>query len=335
MTINLSLPPGYTQRPARMEDAEAVLAILHATSIAASGEIDETLDDITEVWGAPGFDLSRNVCLILNAAGRIDGYVVIEDDERPFAPAVDVYSHPDHWQNDFIVPVLLNWCEARTLENIDRIPVDSRLVMHAFCYSTEERYKSQLQTAGFALARHFYRMKIDLSETPAPPVWPDGVRLHTVAEEEDWHRIYDVRRDAWRDHWGYVERDYDTAYAEWAQHWHDHFTPGMWFAAVEGETVLGICLCRRKRAEDETMGWVSTLGVRREARGRGIAMALLRHAFTVFHTMGKESVGLGVDASSITGATRLYERAGMNIQLRFDLYEKELRPGKDYYQTGE
>jgi len=75
--------------------------------------------------------------------------------------------------------------------------------------------------------------------------------------------------------------------------------------------------------------------VRRTARGRGIAMALLQEAFRVFHGQGKESVGLGVDASSITGATRLYERAGMSVQVRFDLFEKELRPGKDYYQTGE
>jgi mycothiol synthase len=335
MTTTLALPTGYTQRPARMEDADAVLAILHATSMAAAGEISDTLDDITETWGAPGFDLSRNVCLILNPGGRIDGYVLLEDDVRPFAPAIDVYSHPDHWADDFITPLLLGWSESRTLENIGSIPADSRLVMHAFCYSTEERYQAQLRAAGFELARHFYRMKIDLAGTPTPPIWPESVRLHTVAENDDWHRIYDVRRDAWRDHWGYVEREYDTDYAEWAHHWRNDFTPGLWFAAVEGDTLLGICLCKARRADDEAMGWVATLAVRRAARGRGIAMALLRHAFTVFQAVGKQSVGLGVDASSITGATRLYERAGMGVQVRFDLFEKELRPGKDYYQTGE
>lgn len=331
----LTLPPGYTQRPARMEDAEAVLAIQHATSMAAAGEISDTLEDVLETWGAPGFDLGRNVCLILNPDGRIDGYVLLEDDVRPFAPAIDVYSHPDHWSDDFITPLLLNWCESRTLENVRIIPADSRLVMHAFCYSTEERYQGQLRAAGFNLARHFYRMKIDLNEPPAAPVWPEGVRLHTVAEGEDWRRIFDVRRDAWRDHWGHVERDYEEEFAEWSHHWQSNFAPGLWLAAMEGEDVVGICLCRPKRADDESMGWVSTLAVRRTARGRGIAMALLLEAFRVFHGQGKESVGLGVDASSITGATRLYERAGMSVQVRFDLFEKELRPGKDYYQTGE
>jgi ribosomal protein S18 acetylase RimI-like enzyme len=56
-------------------------------------------------------------------------------------------------------------------------------------------------------------------------------------------------------------------------------------------------------------------------------MALLRQAFVTFQQMGRAGVGLGVDASSLTGATRLYERAGMRVVLRFDMYEKELRNG--------
>jgi len=40
-------------------------------------------------------------------------------------------------------------------------------------------------------------------------------------------------------------------------------------------------------------------------------------------------VGLGVDAQSLTGATRLYEKAGIRVERQYDVYEKELRPGKD------
>jgi hypothetical protein len=36
-----------------------------------------------------------------------------------------------------------------------------------------------------------------------------------------------------------------------------------------------------------------------------------------------------VDAASITGATRLYERAGMHVFRAWDIYEKELRPGEE------
>ena len=40
-------------------------------------------------------------------------------------------------------------------------------------------------------------------------------------------------------------------------------------------------------------------------------------------------MGLEVDTDSLTGATRLYRRAGMRPGLRFDTYEKEMRPGID------
>ena len=42
---------------------------------------------------------------------------------------------------------------------------------------------------------------------------------------------------------------------------------------------------------------------------------------------GRHAVGLGVDASSLTGATRLYERAGMRVVRQFNSYAKVLRPG--------
>jgi len=40
-------------------------------------------------------------------------------------------------------------------------------------------------------------------------------------------------------------------------------------------------------------------------------------------------VALGVDAESLTGATRLYEKAGMQVFKKIVDYELELRPGKE------
>jgi mycothiol synthase len=42
---------------------------------------------------------------------------------------------------------------------------------------------------------------------------------------------------------------------------------------------------------------------------------------------GKRGCDLHVDADSLTGATRLFERVGMRAHPRFALWEKELRPG--------
>ncbi len=71
---------------------------------------------------------------------------------------------------------------------------------------------------------------------------------------------------------------------------------------------------------------VDDLGVRRAYRRRGLGMAQLRHVFAAFYARGIRRVGLGVDAENVTGATRLYGRAGMRVYRAWDLYDKELRP---------
>lgn len=77
------------------------------------------------------------------------------------------------------------------------------------------------------------------------------------------------------------------------------------------------------------MGWVSQLCVRKPWRQQGLGMALLLTAFNEFYRRGKKRAGLGVDATSLTNATRLYEKAGMHVTQKYNTYELELRPGKD------
>ena len=72
------------------------------------------------------------------------------------------------------------------------------------------------------------------------------------------------------------------------------------------------------------MGWIRSLFVRRPWRRRGLGMALLLDAFRRFHERGERKVGLGVDAESETGATRLYERAGMQVAEATAICRKEL-----------
>jgi len=56
---------------------------------------------------------------------------------------------------------------------------------------------------------------------------------------------------------------------------------------------------------------------------------MLHYAFGHFHGEGKTSVTLDVDAQSLTGATRLYEKAGMHVEREFVTYHRVLREGED------
>jgi mycothiol synthase len=66
------------------------------------------------------------------------------------------------------------------------------------------------------------------------------------------------------------------------------------------------------------------LGVRPRWRRRGLARALLLHAFSEFRARGKHGAGLGVDGLNLTGAVALYEGVGMHVARRFDQYAKPL-----------
>jgi ribosomal protein S18 acetylase RimI-like enzyme len=98
---------------------------------------------------------------------------------------------------------------------------------------------------------------------------------------------------------------------------------------MDGDEVVGVSLCNGKTAEDPDMSYVMSLGVRRPYRRQGVALALLHHTFGECYRRGKRKVALDVDADSLTGATRLYEKAGMHVQRQSAVYRKELRPGKD------
>lgn len=54
---------------------------------------------------------------------------------------------------------------------------------------------------------------------------------------------------------------------------------------------------------------------------------LIEPSFAEFYRRSKNKVGLGVDSQNLTGATRLYERAGMRVARIHITYEKELRAG--------
>lgn len=76
--------------------------------------------------------------------------------------------------------------------------------------------------------------------------------------------------------------------------------------------------------ESDAEGWISFLGVLSAFRGRGIGGALLRRLFMKLADRGVERVIVNVDAANPNQATGVYERAGMNVVKRWDLWERTL-----------
>ncbi len=94
--------------------------------------------------------------------------------------------------------------------------------------------------------------------------------------------------------------------------------------AWDGNEVAGFSQNRFRKG----IGWIGTIAVRRPWRGRGLGLALMHQTFREYWQRGMTAIGLGVDSANITGATRLYQRAGMHVAGEYALYEKELRAGE-------
>jgi mycothiol synthase len=171
-------------------------------------------------------------------------------------------------------------------------------------------------------------MRIDLDKEPPAPEWPDGITV-SAKKPGDEPEFYRARCEAFKDHRGYIEEPFEEGLARWRHmvETEQYYDPSLWFKALDGDSIAGFAIGMAGTVGDPGMAWVDYVGVLRRYRRRGLGLALLRHCFCKFYRRGIRRAGLSVDAESLTGATRLYERAGMRVVREHVGYEKELRSG--------
>jgi mycothiol synthase len=281
--------------------------------------VDEhTAADWGSDWSSPGFDLARQTRLVLAPDGAVAGYAALWA-SAPYT-LLEQWGrvHPAHTGRG-LGTHLLGWAEATVRPFAARASQPARL--QTWVRRGDADAQALLADHGFGLVRHFLRMAIEFDESapPAAPRWPEDVRVRAFAPGPDDEPVYRVVREAFSDSWDYVPRPYQEGLARWRhfiQH-DDAFDPSLWFLAVTGadadERIVGTTFVRWTMPEDAERAWIRTIGVVREHRRRGIAEALLRHALGEIYRRGRRKAALGVDAASPTGATRLYEKAGMHV----------------------
>lgn len=325
------LANGCTARPARVEDAPVMITLYHAVSLHVVGEIEDTLEEVLEFLTSPHTDLDLDTRLVFDPQGQLIGLATVEM-HIPQDMTIDMYLLPSLWAEDtLITPYLMAWAEARTRDALTLVPAQERITVTAWCHQNDAWYAGELEKLGFTPVRSSYQMWIDFdpAQTLSAPTFPQGVTVRTVTPDEDWRRVYDARREAWHDMWGYFPRTYEEDHADWREYWDKHFAAGYWFIAEKDDQVIAICLCQADFGSESDVSYIASVGTRRAYRQQGLASALLRHGLKEIQAKGKRAATLYVDASSLTGAVRLYERAGMHIKHRYDRLQKELRAGSD------
>lgn len=325
-----SLPQGFTSRPATLDDAEMIVDLSNTCTVALIGVPLYTVADLKTEWESPFFNVETDSQLVFAPDGALVGAIQIWDRK----PHVRIYSqgyvHPDY-QAIGIGSALANWAEARARQAIPHAPEGTAVVLVQGILTNDTAAQALLEKEGYQVARYFSRMLIEMEAPPQDLQIPSGIVIRPFIPEKELHALVEATRDAFRDHWGFVEHPIEEEYEDY-RHWLENdpdTDPDLWLVAVDGDQVAATLICFPKTAEDPAMAYIDTLGVRRPWRKQGLGLALLQYTFKACYQRGKHKVALDVDSASLTGATRLYEKAGMHIQRQEASYEKPLRSGED------
>lgn len=321
------LPDGLAVRPVRYVDGapetadlDQLEALVARCDIAAAGERDSGREEIAGMLTSNGTDREGSA-FVLDGDDLV-GYVWIEQDPTANETWVDVYADPARHTADVLRAGLQHGLRlARTAyaEN-----GGESWTARSGCFGSDVPLVTALQDAGFECVRRFYRMRIDLTTASLPeelPALPDGVRVLVARTEADRRRLYEVQQASFADHWNHTHRSYEELIAVLDGKGGDD-PEGWWLLEVDG-VPAAVCLLDESRA-DLGDGYVRTLGVAREFRGRGLAQLLLTRAFVHYRDRGRSGVQLGVDSTSPTGADKLYRKVGMAVLREIDAWALEL-----------
>lgn len=164
-----------------------------------------------------------------------------------------------------------------------------------------------VEELGFEHHRIYWRMRVRFTG-PVSVQMPAGYSLRTFDQSDaDWHTVHDLVNAAFLDHYDFHAEPFDIFGRAWDAPTVDK---SRWRIAESDGVAVGLSIASLRYAEHKT-GYIDTLAVVREHRGRGLAKALLADAFARDRADGFTGTTLHCDSTNPTGATALYESVGM------------------------
>jgi ribosomal protein S18 acetylase RimI-like enzyme len=308
------LPAGWSTRRPTLDDVTEILAVVHASDIAAVGMPDFSDDDVREVLTSPNFDPELDSWLALDPTGAVVAWAYIENPGAGPRDFVECYADPE--RGGPAQRPLLDLMLARVAA---RAAAAGRpeLTARAGAIVSQREWTAALTETGFAFVKRYARMRVSLAGVPAePPSPPPGVVIRPLRDEADLRLAHGIIEEAFVD-----SRDHQPIdYAGWRQRI-PTITWDEWFVA-EIDGVPGGALQSAEPAEGTDEAWIKMLAVLRPYRRRGVGEALLRHALAAYARKGRTHAGLGVDLTNPTEPVRLYRSVGLTPAYEADMYER-------------
>jgi mycothiol synthase len=279
------------------------------------------MEELANEWKSEGFHVERDVFVVETWDGRVVGSEEFYNESSHYKLKADGCVHPE-FRGLGIGSALLEKIAERAQAEMELAAPDVRIFIQSLVNNKDEEGHNLLRNNGYSPVRYYWRMEIKLQEVPTAVTFPSGIELRPFIKDEHAVAVWQADNQAFHDHWG----SHDRTFEEWShgKFGNPNFDPTLWMIAWDGNEVAGFSQNRFRKG----IGWIGTIAVRVPWRGKGLGIALIRHTFSEFYNRGVSTIGLGVDSANLTGATRVYQRAGMYVASEFALYEKELRAGK-------
>lgn len=319
---------GYVLRPVSTEDTEAIIELMNASKQAKMGKYatNMTRASYLSLLGLPNFNAELDHAVLSTLEGVVAGYAYVINRQSYMTNNAEIYVHAQH-QGRGLGTCLTQWAEKRARQFVPLAPAGRSVTLGCAVIYPDLTAQNILETEGFTLVRHFWSLRAELTGSVMPQ-WPAGLMVRHKIPGQDEVEIYRAFDETFRDHWGYVEVPFEEGFRRFMQRDvinNSAYDPTLWFVAMDGQEIAGYAICREVQSQRTKIGYVDKLGVRARWRQRGLGLALLQHSFNAFLQRNIQEVRLDVDAESRTGATKLYEKAGMTSYLQKAIYQKVLR----------
>jgi mycothiol synthase len=292
--------------PVVIADAVGVAELVVALESSLYGQSGFSRADLEDEWS--DLDLEKNARVVRDGE-RIVGYVAVRVQGDLWS--AEGYVHPDA-RGRGIGRLIATWLEE------DAARRGASRIQNGV-HEPDTAARQLLESLGYSAVRVFREMRIELKAPPPVPEWPDGLRVVSFDPERDALEFHAAHEEAFADAWGHTPEDFES----WSKKYlgSERFDPRLWCVVRAGVEMAAGTICA---GDTYGGGFVHVLFTRRPWRKQGVGTALLGDAFRRFWERGERSVGLGVDAEGVTGAFRLYKRAGMVPVLGWVVYEKQL-----------
>ncbi|MGB7339698.1 MAG: GNAT family N-acetyltransferase [Phototrophicaceae bacterium] len=320
-------------RPATLDDIDTFYDLYRHEHIESYGNFGMTKDEVFAEMKFPNFDLSQHTMYAFLADGTQIAYAELRVwRDIPVRPVLYSYVHPDY-RGQGIGTYLTQWGIEHAQQFVPLVPDHARVVLG--CFSNMDDGCELLENLSFTNTRQSHLMSMAIASDSPKAQFPAGMHIITMKDHPVLIDFIHVYKETFKDHRGAVDEPLSAAVERWEQFIKaGEYPPENFVLIKDGNNDVGVMIMSDKSDDNPEQMFIHTLGTMPKYRKRGIASNLLYYAQDLARKKGKKRLGLSVDGSSLTGANKLYEKVGFDIDMVYHAYELEIRAGEELTNQG-